>query len=126
MQRNDSTSNPRLCSDTVVFRSKTAYKYFRWSKDRRFFGLFQPNQLRLRNIFWAWLTDGWFVRGVRAWVGVALSSSSVYFCFVQLDDLIMMARVAHTPEPKSRFHNRRTTFKYPHICCHINSHSQTN
>lgn len=50
MQRNDSTSRPRLCSDTVVLRSSTAYKYLRWSNDKRFFGLFQPNQLRLRNI----------------------------------------------------------------------------
>lgn len=50
MQRNDSTRRPRLCSETVVLRSRTPCKYFRWSSDSRFFGLFQPNQLRLRNI----------------------------------------------------------------------------
>lgn len=50
--RKDSTNKPLLFSDTVVFFSKTLYKYFKWSNDRRFFGLFQPppNQLRLRNI----------------------------------------------------------------------------
>lgn len=53
MLRKDSTSSPRLLSDTVGFRSKTLYRYFKWSKDRRFLGRFQPppNQLRLRNIF---------------------------------------------------------------------------
>lgn len=53
MHRNDSTNNPLLFSDTVWLRSSTLCRYFRWSNDRRFFGLpaHPPNQLRLRNIF---------------------------------------------------------------------------
>lgn len=53
MQRSDSTSRPRLLSDTVVFFSKMLYRYLRCSSERRFLGRppqGPPNQLRLRNM----------------------------------------------------------------------------
>lgn len=53
MQRSDSTSRPRLLSDTVVFFSRMLYRYLRCSSDKRFLGRppqGPPNQLRLRNM----------------------------------------------------------------------------
>lgn len=52
MHRSDSTSRPRLLSDTVWLRSRMLCKYFRCSSEQRFFGFDQPppNQLRLRNM----------------------------------------------------------------------------
>lgn len=51
-----STNKPRLCSDTVWFLESTLYKYFRCSKECKFFGRPQPppNQLLLLNIFFFW------------------------------------------------------------------------
>lgn len=59
---NDSTSKPLLFSDTVWFFSSVECKYFKWSRESRFLGLFQPppNQLRLRNILRVlWEADYW-------------------------------------------------------------------
>lgn len=125
MHRNDSTSRPRLCSETVVFRSSTACKYLRCSKERRFFGLFQPNQLRLRNIsfvfvFWV----NWFGVAIfkycRNWDFGGCTNCCCCFCCCFGCDLLMMLNTIQHNTPVNWCDSTFTNFQTlsPPSSCH--------